>query len=175
MSPVRVIFGYLPDYTSVKNNIELIDSGREITQRDIFIVIGIAVNGCIARISVNFPYFRGLEIRNRDKMILESGSVISRYPANQNTVPLGWYHPQNRVARSIKTVFSKTDLEMEMRPGSIPRAPNFPNYSTSVHPLTDDHIDLLHVGIDGVELLILITEVVPNGDSDSIRIIKVFG
>ena len=108
-------------------------------------------------------------------MILESGSVISCHPANQNTISLGWRHPQNGVARSIKTVFSESNLEMEMRPGSVPCAPDFPNYGTSVHPLTDNHIDLLHMGINGVELLILITEVVPDGDSYSVRILKVVG
>jgi len=41
-----------------------------------------------------------------------------------------------------------------------------------VHPLTDSDIDLFHVGVDGIKLLILITEVMTDGDSVSIRIVK---
>ena len=133
------------------------------------------MNGCIAGICVDFPNFLGLGVCYRDKMIFESGTVIGRYPAYQNSITFGWDHPQNRVARGIKTVFSEPNLKMEMWPGGVPCAAHFPNYRAGVYPLTDSHINFLHVGIDGIKLLILITEVMPDGNSNTIRILKVVG
>src|ERR1035437_8113814 len=100
-------------------------------------------------------------------MVFESGPVISRHPANQNTVSLWRCHPKDRDARGIKNVISEPALEMEMWPGSVACAAYFSNIYTGVYPLTDCHIDLFHVGVDGIELLVLISKIMPNSDGYS--------